>query len=512
MLRDRSRPTTCTDPAPGQAIESRRVSRLAAAVAVSILVLVPCFWQPRIQAGDLSSHLYNAWLAKLIEGGQAPGLSLARQSNNILFDLLLSGLLRAFGPGPAQRIAVSLAVLIFFWGAFAYIWSCSRRRPRTAPWHLAPSLAMLAYGWVFHMGLFNFYISLGLCLGALALACRRNRWAIIAALPLLGIAYIAHALPVGWAAGALIYYWIARCLAPRYRILLLAGALASLAGLAAILCARYGGEWAAGQARALSGAEQTWVFGLHYIPITVALLSIWTLWFPRILDRHGIARTVLDIRFQLCLLSAASVIVIPGSILLPGMHHTLNVMAERMSLATAVMFCGVAASLRPRRGEIAALAAIAAVFFGCIYADERALNRVETEMARLVTQIPPGQRVVSMLAEPNSRVNSLAHLIDRVCIGRCFSYANYEPSTAQFRVRADRENSIVVWQYSQSWGIQAGGYVVQPRDLPLYKIDLCDAAGRKLCITSLQAGATLENTWLRVAPVLGKWDHHYDWK
>jgi hypothetical protein len=57
----------------------------------SLLLLVPCFWQPRIQAGDLSSHLYNAWLAQLIERGQAPGLTLARQSNNVLFDLMLGG-------------------------------------------------------------------------------------------------------------------------------------------------------------------------------------------------------------------------------------------------------------------------------------------------------------------------------------------------------------------------------------------------------------------------------------
>ncbi len=128
-------------------------------------------------------------------------------------------------------------------------------------------------------------------------------------------------------------------------------------------------------------------------------------------------------------------------------------------------------------------------------------------MAGLVSKIPPGQRVISTLAEPNSRVNSLAHLIDRVCVRRCFSYANYEPSTAQFRIRADRENGIVVWQYAQSWGIQAGGYVVEPRDLPLYNIDVCDPKGRSLCITSVQSGATLEDTWLPVAPVLGKWDH-----
>src|ERR1700693_5688679 len=75
----------------------------------SILLLLPVFWQPRIQAGDLSSHIYNAWLAQLIEHGQAPGLTLARQSNNILFDLMLSGFMRAFGAAAAQRIAVSVA-------------------------------------------------------------------------------------------------------------------------------------------------------------------------------------------------------------------------------------------------------------------------------------------------------------------------------------------------------------------------------------------------------------------
>ena len=276
--------------------------------------------------------------------------------------------------------------------------------------------------------------------------------------------------------------------------------------MAVVLCARFSGTWAAGQVSALSGAEQTWVFGVHYIPITAAVLVIWMLWFQRMLDRRGTIRTVLDLRFQLCVLSAASVVIIPGSVLLPGMHHTLNVMAERMSLATAVMFCGAVAAWRPRRGEMVALAAVAAVFFACTYSDERALNRLESEMSRLVSQLPPGRRVVTVLAEPNSRVNSLAHLIDRVCIGRCFSYANYEPSTAQFRVRADRENDIVVWEYAQSWGIQAGGYVVQPRDLPLYNIDVCEPSGHTLCMKSLQAGTRLQNTWLPVGPVLGKWD------
>jgi hypothetical protein len=181
-------------------------------IGLSVLLLVPCFWQPRIQAGDLSSHLYNAWLAQLIERGQAPGLMLVRQSNNVLFDLMLSGLLRVFGAAAAQRIAVSVAVLVFFWGAFAFVWSSSRTRPRQAPWQLAPCLAMLAYGWVFRMGLFNFYISLGLCFGALALARRRERWALAAAAALAGIAYVAHPLPVAWAVGIFVYGRVAQAL------------------------------------------------------------------------------------------------------------------------------------------------------------------------------------------------------------------------------------------------------------------------------------------------------------
>ena len=52
-------------------------------------------------------------------------------------------------------------------------------------------------------------------------------------------------------------------------------------------------------------------------------------------------------------------------------------------------------------------------------------------------------------------------MIDRVCLGRCFSYANYEPSTAQFRIRTVAENPYVTARYEDSWRMQNGSYVVQ---------------------------------------------------
>ena len=104
-------------------------------VLVSLLLLAPCYWQPRVEAGDLSSHIYNSWLAQLIESGHVQGLAIVGQSTNVLFDLLLSGLFKLLGAEAAQRISVSLAVLIFIWGAFAFAWAVSGRRP----WPVMPA-------------------------------------------------------------------------------------------------------------------------------------------------------------------------------------------------------------------------------------------------------------------------------------------------------------------------------------------------------------------------------------
>ena len=470
---------------------------------LSALLLVPCYWQPRIQAGDLSSHIYNAWLAQLVERGQAPGLTLARQSNNILFDLMLSRLMRSFGPAAAQRIAVSAAVLVFFWGTFAFVGSSSRLRPRKAPWQLAPCLAMLAYGWVFHMGFFNFYISLGLCFGALALLRSGRRWAVAAAILLCGIGYVAHPLPVAWAVGVLVYGRVAQAMPARRRSWLLIGAVAALAAVGFLLGALFPTRRGMDQVVSLTGADQVWIYGRYYIPLALAVLVVWALCFERLLKTRGAARTVFDVRFQLCVLSAASLVLLPGGVLLPGFRSGLDFIAERMSLAGAVLFCALLASVRLPKPLVGAMAAIAVVFFGLSYMDERALNRVETEMERTVAQLPTGQRVVSALEDPESRIKSLAHVVDRICVGRCFSYGNYEPGTAQFRVRAYHQNAFVVSDYGDAWGIQTGGYVVKARDLPMYNIDLCQPGSPRICVAPLQAGTTLRNTGLRVAPIPG---------
>src|ERR1700704_5057164 len=128
---DNSRIMTAASAELAVARESARALRVRVAL-LSVAALIPCFWQRRIQAGDLSSHIYNSWLAQQIDLGRAPGLTIVPVTTNVLFDLTLSWLFRSFGAEAAQRIAVSLVVLIFFWGAFALVSATSK----TPPWFL----------------------------------------------------------------------------------------------------------------------------------------------------------------------------------------------------------------------------------------------------------------------------------------------------------------------------------------------------------------------------------------
>ena len=448
------------------------------------LALLPCFWQSRIQAGDLSSHLYNAWLALQIRSGAVHGLSIVPQWTNVAFDWLLTWLLATFGAAAAQRIAGSICVLIFAAGTFVFISAASGRRP----WALTPCIAILAYGFVFHIGFFNFYLSLGICLWFLAIFWNGSARGRAAGALLLVPAWLSHPLPVVWAVGAAAYLVVARQMPERRRPLLLAASIGTIFALQQFLFARYHASWSPLQALSATGADQALVYGPKYAIVMAGLLLLWLLWLRRRLKEGG-RRVVLQVPAQLLVLTAAGVALIPSRIDFPQYGHALVYIADRMSLAAGVLLLVVLAQVRVLREEKVALAVLTIVFFAFLYADGSWANRKENQVQALVQkQIPLGARAVFLSPVKALRIDPLGHVMDRACIGRCFSYANYEPSTRQFRIRAAANNGVVVPTYKDSYQLASGDYVVQPRDVPLYQVEACKPGGQKYCVRELRAG------------------------
>jgi hypothetical protein len=452
-------------------------------LVASLLLLVPCFWQSRLQAGDLSSHIYNSWLAQLIQEGRAPGLVIVRQTTNVLFDLLLSGLFSVFGAEAAQRIAVSLAVLIFVWGAFAFAAAVAERRP----WHILPVLAMIAYGWVFHMGFFNFYVSMGLCCWAMALAWSPTPRRLAAAAVLGMLAYTAHALPLVWAAGLMAYALVAIRLSSRARARLTAAIV--LGRAAGHLAARQFVivRWTHRQWAQSTGVDQLWLYDPKYYVAMTALLMVEALLFLRLARSRGTHPILSGIPFHLTVLAAAAVFVLPTGIQVPGYAHLLTYIAERLSLGVGVCACALLASVKPERVERCAIGIALVIFFGMVYRDERALNAFEDRIGQAVAAVPANARVISLVVgDYDLRINGSTHAIDRACLGRCYSYGNYEPSTKQFRVQAIARNPIVAANYVDSFRLQVGGYVVREDDLPLYALTI--APDGRMSVLPLESG------------------------
>lgn len=456
---------------------------LLACVAASVAVCLPCFWQSRIQAGDLSSHVYNAWLAGEIHLGRLPGLVVVRQWTNFLFDAILSALIRIAGYSLGQKLAVAASVLLFFWCAFAFVSVVAKRRP----WHMMVPLAMLAYGWVFHMGFLNYYIAVALSLAALA-ACwrgpdRRSIWAV----PLLTAAAMAHALPVAWAIGAILYVWTVRRFRNHAPFATFVVASVVIIATGFLLAWRFETRHSLQQAFASTGADQFAVFGAKYAAICAGVLLFWFALWRDLRKRFGYGRILSSPSFQLFAITAATVVILPTAVLLPQYEHGLMYIADRMSLIIGVLICAMLARAVSSTRQKVLIACVAVLFFVWIYRDTALANRTETKISSALSQLPQGARVLSSFQDTQSRVNPLAHAVDRACIGRCFSYGNYEPSTRQFRVRAVALNPYVVSRYVDADAIQSGTYRVQPQDIPAYQVAWCDGRN-EICVQPLSAG------------------------
>lgn len=458
-------------------------------LTISAAVIIPCLWLPHIEAGDEASHLYNAWLVHLIKAGQAPGLSLVHRSNNILLDVVLSGLGNVFTWEHAEKIAISSAVLLFFWGAFALVCATTRR----IPWFLVGCLAIFAYGWTFQMGFMNCYISLGLASWGLAILVAGRGWERCWAALLVPLIWMAHPLGLALFMALGAYVVVAEYLPPPFRLCLFMACALGMLGIHILLRTFYPTHvtWSYEPRYVHDGFNQLLLYGPHF------------LWSARLLRGFAFACILIDlvrnrqapwrseylIPLELAALVGISILSLPTDFYFNFFHRVgfeaIAFLNERLSTLAAIFICCLLGAMKPRRYHLIGFTAIAVIFFFFLYKDTSVMSRTEDQLNHLVSNIPPGQRVITAIWPlPESNVTTVES-IDRVCIARCISYRDYEPVTGQFRVVASPGTWFILTDPQPLPGV---GIVIRQRDLPFLLIDACSPHSETLCVRDGVAG------------------------
>jgi hypothetical protein len=464
-------------------------------VLLSALLVAPCFWHSRIQAGDLGSHVYNAWLAQLVEHHQVSGLMLARQWSNILFDVLLLQVANLVGFAVAEKIVVSFAVLVFFWGCFSFLSQASGG----PPWRLAPFLFVLAYGYTFHMGFMNYYLSIGCAFFALATAWRGGGWNLPSAAIFSVFSLLAH--PIGLVLSLTVAAYVSLWRVSRWaRMALPALAIIPVIAMKLYFASREGLEasWRSEGFSELLGQDQLNLFGHRYVVLSsIALGWLMILALAAIYDwifRAQKPSLGLRLAIELYLLAVITTFCLPENFRVGLYAGWIGLLVSRLTLVTAVFGLSVLACLRLPRWSVHGNCLCALLFFVFLYQDTGKLDRMEAGARAVAQTLPAGTRVVAVANPPGDwRIQFIYHSVERACIGRCFSFANYEPSSLQFRVRALPGNKIVTTSVDQSDDMSSGDYRVQEEDLPLTSIYQCnDADFTQLCALPLRAGQKTE--------------------
>lgn len=470
-------------------------------LALSVAVLIPCFWHPRIEAGDLASHVYNVWLAQLIAKGQAPGLYIASRWSNVLFDVTLLEVSKATGIGAGQKVVVSACVLIFFWGVFAFITAVTEH----PPWFLTPCLAMLAYGYTFSMGFMNYYLSLGLACFALTLLWRPRRMGWIGGGIFALLTFLAHPIGFLWLIGMFAYPRIRARLPGWWRLVV------PLAAVTAFYVIRWyashrpelSADWDRGSFYVYNGADQLALYGKRYIALAVGAFCFGVLCVG--VDLYGRRQKSdfwkhFELPFECYAITFCAAALLPENMRPSIYGGWIGVLGSRLTTISAILGICILAFLKPRRWHLVGFGACALVFFASLYQDTGWLNRLETNGERLTSELAPGTRVlITVDSPPNSRILFIHHSVERACIGHCFSYENYEPASGEFRVRVREGSPVVTSSTDDAEDMATGDYQVDETDLPLKQIYQCDPRDlTKLCIRDLHAGETNGETGQKI--------------
>ncbi len=382
------------------------------------------------------------------------------------------------------------------------------------PWSVTPLIAVVAYGVIFQLGFSNFYLATGISCIALALLVGQKiqKRKVVAALVLLVIAWKAHPLPVGWAVASVAYVYIARRF-PERRIQFFGIACLAVVLGSVVLTYRFQGVWLRPRLLLASGAGQAALHGPLFAAVGLGVLIVLWSQFAHQARTEGWQQWLQRPETQLYILALIAGVCMPLTFRIG--QSEIGVVTERLSLFAAIFACMLVARHELGRTAMWTTVILCAVFFTFLFFDARAINQLERKLETMVMALPPDSKVAALLQFPETRLQSSArslvasapaltkvaeifydpgfgvnihHIIDRVCIRRCISYADYEPATYQFQVRALPGNHYALFEGSESGRMQMGTYQVKEHDLPLYQIYPCGPSAFDLCGRWLRGG------------------------
>jgi hypothetical protein len=354
---------------------------------------------------------------------------------------------------------------------------------------------MVAYGWTFQQGFLNYYISLALAFFSVALLQRGKGMERALVLLLLGLAWVAHPLGALLLVGLGFYVAVFAKLKARNQPLLLTASALLLIAVSTYIRMHYPAIWPhTVTLRAFfthSGADQLLLYSPRYrLPadLLAGFVFVCIAADIRLRRKRHEPRSLYVLPLQLYALAFFAGIYLPSAVQVSAYAVPVGFLLDRLTSVTAILACCVLGVGNPQRWHLPCLAAISAIFFLFLYQDTAVLNKMEAQIETYARAMPRGERVVASIGpSPGSRL-LINHMVDRACIGHCFSYGNYEPSSGQFRVRALAGNPIVASDSTDFAQIDGGTYVVRQENLPISEIYRCQVNEPQLCLHQLKVG------------------------
>jgi hypothetical protein len=254
-------------------------------------------------------------------------------------------------------------------------------------------------------------------------------------------------------------------------------------------------DWDRGPFYLYNGADQLALYGQRYFYLAGAafffgVVCVAADLFSR--RRENSFWKPFELPFELYAVAFCATALLPENLRPSVNSGWIGLLSSRLTTISAILGLCIFASMKPRKWHLAGFGLCAVAFFAFLYQDTGWLNQLEANGEKFVENLSAGTRVIVTVRAPEgSRIPFIGHVVERACIGHCFSYANYEPSSGEFRVHVKKGSPVVTSSTNDAEDMASGEYEVDETDLPIKQIWQCnDKDLTKLCIRDLAAGET----------------------